>query len=71
MAGLLSIQEWLSKNHEKVSRYAGKWVAVSGAGVEQAAESLKALSEKLSEEEKARLLLTRIPTKREAANLVF
>ncbi len=71
MADLLGIQAWLSKNYEKVGNYAGKWIAVSGTGVEQSAGSLKALSAKLSEQQKSAFLLTRIPTKREAANLIF
>ncbi len=71
MANLLGIQEWLSKNSQKVGQYAGKWIAVSGTGVESFADSLNALSKKLSEQEKAELLLTRVPTKKEAANLVY
>lgn len=71
MAALGNTQEWLARNYRKASQYAGKWIAVSGSGIVETAPSLDALTKKLSEEQKSELLLTRIPTRKEAASLVF
>jgi hypothetical protein len=70
MADLMGIQLWLSKNHPAMLKYAGKWVAVSSKGVVTSASSLDQLYEKLDDSQKSEFLLTRIPTKREAANFV-
>ena len=67
---LLEIQQWFSKNSYKLTDYVGKWVAVSRKGVVESAPSLAALSKKLDEEQRSTLLLTRIPTRKEASNLV-
>ena len=67
----LGIHDWLVKHHRTVSRYEGKWIAVSDSGVVEQANSLPALSKKLTEEQKSSLLMTRIPTKKEATNLIY
>ena len=71
MSNLSKIQKWYFKHRREVSRFAGKWVAVSVNGIVDSAGSLSALSKKLSEEQKSSLLLTRILTKKEAANIVY
>ena len=70
MENVLEIQKWFVLNKEKVNKYTGKWVAVSSSGIMAVADSLSALSRHLTESQREELLLTRIPTKKEAANLV-
>lgn len=71
MEDLTGIQKWLAHNKQAMGKYVGKWVAVSGTGVVDAAGSLSALSRKLSVQQRTELLMTRIPTKKEAASLVL
>ncbi|MFH1200582.1 MAG: hypothetical protein V1708_05945 [Candidatus Micrarchaeota archaeon] len=71
MDSLLEVQAWLEKNYSKLSVHAGKWVAVSGSGVVEVANSMDALSGKLTERQKSSMLITRIPTKKEATGLIF
>lgn len=70
MESLIEIQKWFSQNKETISRHAGKWIAISTSGIVQVADSLDGLSKKLTETQKKELLLTRVPTRKEAANIV-
>ena len=71
MESMVGVQGWLVRNHSKVVAHTGKWIAVSGSGIQASAGTLAALMRKLSEEQKSSLLLTRIPTKKEATGLIF
>lgn len=66
----MKIQRWLAKNGAKLGKYFGKWVAISEDGVVAQANSVEELSGKLSEEQLSSLLLTRVPTPKEAGTLV-
>ena len=53
-------QKWFASNSRKVAKeYLGKWVAVSGAGVESSANTLEHLEQKVGG--RADLILTKIP----------
>ncbi len=71
MESALLTHKWLVRNHDKMKPYQGKWVAVAPNGVFASAGSLDALMNKLTEEQKASFLVTRIPTLKEAANVVL
>ncbi|MEK6923965.1 MAG: hypothetical protein AABW54_01855 [Candidatus Micrarchaeota archaeon] len=71
MASLQEIQAWLGSNSKLLSRYAGKWVAVSGEGVELSSDSLSSLTRQFKPGQASELLVTRVPTRKEAASLVY
>ncbi len=71
MESMNDVDNWLIRNHSKVVGFAGKWIAVSGSGIKASAGTLRALTRKLSEAQKSSLLITRIPTKKEATGLVL
>ena len=71
MENPLRAHKWLVRNHDKVRKYEGKWVAVSPNGIFAAAESLAKLCGKLDESQKAQFPMLRIPTRKEAANIIL
>lgn len=70
MGRLLDIQRWMEKHGAEVNRkYAGKWIAVSGEGVEATGVSVSELKRKVPQAKLSSMLLTRIPLPKEVGIL--
>ncbi len=58
--------EWISKHPKEVSKYEGKWVAVTVGGIVASGETIKEIREELSKKNiKEEPLIMKIPRKDE------
>ena len=63
--------EWINKHQKEVSKYIGKWVAITSSGIVASGESIKEIRVQLSEKRiEEQPLIMKIPRKDEEMSIL-